>query len=440
MTKHFIKQDQFQSILAAESGSEIILKKGVTLAGSPAIRNWGYDDVTYTILGKILTGGHGLYSGLNPSNGTGTGTSVDIAKSGRVLTDADGIRFVGNGAEIDNDGVVRSKESRAVYVADGGDFSLSNHGKMISKVTEAVLIEKNTGFEIRNDGLISTANDDVSAIRIASSGEGTIVNGAKGVIDGAVSFNLSTGDVRFTNKGEVKGGDISKISTISAGEGDDTIINRGKITGVVWLDDGDDTIDFRGGKLINGSLQGGDGGNTYFISKANTAVWELDGKGADTIKTTVSYVLGNAQNDDIEILTAIGKKAVNLTGNDQSNIVNGNAAANRLSGGEGNDSLLGFGGNDMLTGGGGEDHFFFYKKGGVDKITDFTANVDKIHILQIPGIGDFDDLLANMKMVDTDGDGFKDDDTIIDLGDGDRIRLVDVNKDALDMNDFAISG
>ncbi len=49
--------------------------------------------------------------------------------------------------------------------------------------------------------------------------------------------------------------------------------------------------------------------------------------------------------------------------------------------GGGNDTLVGGDGSDTLYGGSGEDTFIFkVKDGGSDRIADFSARTDKIHI------------------------------------------------------------
>ena len=72
---------------------------------------------------------------------------------------------------------------------------------------------------------------------------------------------------------------------------------------------------------------------------------------------------------------AAGTTAINLTGNELTNIVTGNAGANVLNGG---------GGNDTLTGNGGNDIFVFNTAlsaaTNVDIITDFAVANDTIRL------------------------------------------------------------
>jgi Ca2+-binding RTX toxin-like protein len=62
-------------------------------------------------------------------------------------------------------------------------------------------------------------------------------------------------------------------------------------------------------------------------------------------------------------------------------ILEGDAAKNTLVGGVGNDVLRGERDWDTLTGGAGADTFVFSTSDGTDRITDFQAGVDKLHLL-----------------------------------------------------------
>jgi serralysin len=123
-------------------------------------------------------------------------------------------------------------------------------------------------------------------------------------------------------------------------------------------------------------------------------------------------------------------------GNDLNNILAGSVGDNAISGCDVFDLLVGAEGRDMLTGGGDSDSFSFAKKSGVDTITDFSLGEDDIQIKYIAGISDFGHVQNRMSSVDFDKDG--DLDTVINLGDGDRIRLTDIAKDDLQMSDFNI--
>jgi serralysin len=100
------------------------------------------------------------------------------------------------------------------------------------------------------------------------------------------------------------------------------------------------------------SMRGGGGDDVYFVDNAGDRAIETSaGDGADTVKASVSYILG----DNLEKLVLTGSGAINGTGNALDNGLTGNEAANNLLGRDGNDVMSGLGGNDRLYGGNGDD-------------------------------------------------------------------------------------
>jgi len=96
----------------------------------------------------------------------------------------------------------------------------------------------------------------------------------------------------------------------------------------------------------------GNGGNdTYTVDDVGDQVVETPEAGFDTVRSSISYVLGMA----IENLTLLGSAGLSGTGNELDNIMTGNGGANRIGGGFGADSLFGGSGNDTLSGGDGND-------------------------------------------------------------------------------------
>ena len=92
------------------------------------------------------------------------------------------------------------------------------------------------------------------------------------------------------------------------------------------------------------TLIGGLGDDVYVVSDAATVIVEAAGQGNDTIKASVSYVLGAGV--EIETVRLIGTTDLDLTGNADHQILIGNSGNNVLDGGGGGDRLKGGVGDD----------------------------------------------------------------------------------------------
>ena len=126
--------------------------------------------------------------------------------------------------------------------------------------------------------------------------------------------------------------------TLNGGAGNDTLVG-----GI-----GNDILD--GGSGAD-SLQGGTGNDTYVVDEAGDVVTEGVNGGIDTVKSSISYTLG----DDVENLTLTGTEKLDGTGNALNNILTGNSANNTLSAGAGADTVNGGAGSDVAYGGDGND-------------------------------------------------------------------------------------
>jgi hypothetical protein len=138
---------------------------------------------------------------------------------------------------------------------------------------------------------------------------------------------------------------------------------------------------------VNGSVTFSNG-NVIFTPSANftgNASFDYsisDGFGG-TSRATVSVAVGGTQtggsSNDILTGTAGNDSLKGLRGND---ILIGNAGNDTLIGGNGKDTLTGGPGTDTLTGGNGQDIFVFASGEGIDTITDFNLERDKIGLTE----------------------------------------------------------
>lgn len=105
---------------------------------------------------------------------------------------------------------------------------------------------------------------------------------------------------------------------------------------------GANTLD---GKAGADTMLGGKGNDIYVVDAAGDLVTELASEGADTVQSSVSFVLGA----NVEHLTLTGAAAISASGNTAANTLVGNAASNTLDGGAGSDTLRGSAGDDTYV-------------------------------------------------------------------------------------------
>lgn len=155
-----------------------------------------------------------------------------------------------------------------------------------------------------------------------------------------VAFNSASMAVFGLGGDDQLTGSAASALMLDGGEGNDLLAGSEQAD---WLDGG------AGADRLSGL--GGD--DTYVVDNANDQVLESRNEGNDTVRSSVSYALGN----NVENLALTGDGALNGTGNALANSLTGNAGANLLDGGDGNDSLNGGGGADILAGGNGDDTY-----------------------------------------------------------------------------------
>lgn len=237
-------------------------------------------------------------------------------------------------------------------------------------------------------------------------------NGGSIAADIAIYLNFLPGSggvttTRFDNSGQITG-------AIYFGTSDGALINRGVISGPVFLEGGNDTYDGRNGTL-NGYVLGGTGNDVLYggdgiddLEGSEGDDWLAGGLGADyltgssgsdtasyfdsTAAVTVSLISGRGTGGSAEgdFLFEIE----NVAGGTFNDTLIGNDAANRIDGGEGGDVILGLGGNDTLIGGPGaantlqggigDDSYFVFASG--DSIVEFAGEgIDQIYA-DLPGL------------------------------------------------------
>jgi len=265
-------------------------------------------------------------------------------------------------------------------------------------------------------------------------------------IEGGTGNDLLLGDA---GNDDIRGNDGN--DRVFGGVGDDTLRGLGQADEVVG-DAGNDVLHGHDG---NDTLRGGSGNDTIRGNDDDDFI--EGGAGADRL-------LGDAGNDDIRgndgndnVSGGAGDDSVRGLGQDD--IVNGEAGNDTLFGHDGNDTLSGGDGadllkgdqdNDILRGGAGDDIlvggtgvdtlfgdagddiFQFRRDNQNDRIEDFTAGAGTDDTIRLRDYGSaFDSFTEIFNASFQSGAN-----TIIDLGSGDTITLVNVNRSDLHSDDF----
>ena len=218
-------------------GDDLIVGVGVTLQSTDnaAVFGQGGGHVV-TIQGIAAgTGGPGGDIPTLLIGGDGAaGNRITIGKTGVVANsgDAGAVSLIGKGAILENAGLIRGDDYCVFLGGDGGGQ-----------------------IRIVNSGTISAAGNS-AAIYMDDADSAVLVNSGRILMPADGGLAYSTGLA-----------------------GRDTILNRGVIVGRIYLGDGGDVFDGRGGK-VRGAVEGAEG-NDRFIPGAAREVFD-GGNGFDS--------------------------------------------------------------------------------------------------------------------------------------------------------------
>jgi Ca2+-binding RTX toxin-like protein len=145
---------------------------------------------------------------------------------------------------------------------------------------------------------------------------------------------------------------------VEGGAGNDTLRSgAGKNT----LDGGDDNDTLDGG-IGADTMIGGAGNDTFIVDNIGDKVFEANGSGTDTVRTTVSFSVAS---QFVENMVLLGTGSISAVGNNLANTITGNA---------GNNAIDGRGGIDVMQGGLGNDTYY------VDNVLDKTIEANVVGI------------------------------------------------------------
>ncbi|UVC11416.1 hypothetical protein IHQ71_13055 [Rhizobium sp. TH2] len=325
---------------------------------------------------------------------TGGSTVVKVAESG-IVDASTGVQMGGAGQLLENHGTIDASD-RGVWLQSDG--TVRNYGRIHGEM----------------EGIFSGG---VNSVKVVNGESGRIISESA-----AIQFDGGPDTASILrNDGLINGkGDNWALYSASGAE---TVINHGVMKGRIWMGEGNDTFDNRGGK-VDHEIRGGLGNDTLITDSAKVQLMELVDQGSDTVKSTVTYTLF----ENVENLVLLGKADINGKGTETDNALGGNKGDNRLTGLGGEDILNGARGNDIMTGGADADVFLFTKGGGHDVITDFVGGEDHVDLSGQQIIIDYDDLIKS-HITSSHGD------LVIHMG-NDTLTLRDTVLADLDDKDF----
>jgi hypothetical protein len=360
----------------------------------------------------------GKLGGISGAIAASQGNTFDLAvNEGGVLSGVVAAVFAGgDGTEIHNSGVIKGMgEGWGISIGAGDDILVENDGKIISQSSKAIqTVDDDTTIINREGGRIAGLfgvyyNGDENTVNKLDNYGVIAAQALHGAVEGWDGVEI------VVNRGRLQG-------AVSLGNNNDSLDSRGgSISGGIYLGLGDDVADLRGAQLGDFAVRGEPGNDVLYIDDARYYLAESYGQGNDTIYSAVSYVMSDDQY--VENLVLLGKKALYATGSVHSEQLTGNAGDNVIRGLGGRDQITGGGGNDRLFGGDGQPDVFFFQQGsGRDVISDFQSEFDEIHLDRWNGIDSLDAVMAHTT--------FKNGNAIISAG-NDTITLIGIDEQTL---------
>ncbi len=177
------------------------------------------------------------------------------------------------------------------------------------------------------------------------------------------------GNLRVSDRFDIDVSDLGMIingalgsDTLNGGAGND-ILNGLAGNDILNGNAGNDRLN---GGAGNDTMTGGTGDDIYVINSALDVVIENFDEDVDTIRSSISYMLGA----NVENIHLTGVGFIGGVGNELDNELTGNGASNMLTGKSGNDKLDGREGADMMIGGSGDDNYV------VDNIRDAVIELN----------------------------------------------------------------
>lgn len=313
-----------------------------------------FSSVTYTLSANVEN-----LTLLGSGNINGTGNEL-----ANTIIGNDGNNILSGGLGIDT---LQGGKGNDTYQADADDIIVEKAGEGIdtvnSNLASYTLTANVENLTLTGNGNINGTGNTLANTLIGTSGSN--------ILDGGIGADTMTGGLGNDTYVVDNTGDVV---VEAAGQGTDTVqssitytlganVENLTLSGSGYIDGYGNTLNNNitgnaGNNTLDGgigadTMSGGLGNDTYLVDNIKDSVIENDNSGIDTVKSSISYVLG----DNLENLTLTGT-ALSGTGNELNNKIDGSAGNNILSGDAGNDTLNGGAGNDTVYGGAGNDTLY----------------------------------------------------------------------------------
>ncbi|HEY8576840.1 MAG TPA: LysM peptidoglycan-binding domain-containing protein [Devosia sp.] len=311
--------------------------ENLTLTGSKAINGTG-NAAANTLTGNgsdnLLNGG----AGADTMIGGGGNDIYVVDNSGDSVVEA-----AGCGTDLVRTAASYTLGSNVENLTLTGSAAVNGTGNGLDNVltgnTAANVLNGGAGNDTLdggagNDTLIGGAGDDTYTVD--SAGDAVTESASQGTdtVQSSITYSLGSNLENLTLTGGMAiNGTGNTLNNVLVGNFAANLLTGGA---------GNDTLD---GNAGNDTLIGGTGDDTYVVDTTGDQVTELAGQGADTVQSTISYVLGS----NVENLTLLGTADLTATGNSLANILVGNDGNNVFRGGGGTDTYYGGEGIDTVS-------------------------------------------------------------------------------------------
>jgi len=317
--------------------------ENLTLTGAGNLNGTG------NALDNVITGN----AGRNMLTGGDGDDTIDGGRGNDVLDGGTGDDWLNGG---DGNDVIHASTGSDWISGDAGidtyDASALLVGEGINLATGKVVINGVLSHISGIENVIGSAYSDT----ITGDASDNVIDGGAGAdtMSGGLGDDIyyvdNAGDV-VNEVGSDAGGNDSVFASVSfslAGQFIETLTLTGtsdinatgnSLVNTLVGNSGNNTLD---GGYGADTMAGGLGNDIYIVDNSGDTVTEITGQGTDTVRSSISYTLGDA----LENLTLTGGGNINGTGNSLNNALTGNSGNNTLDGGYGADTMAGGTGND----------------------------------------------------------------------------------------------